>query len=59
MEKFYSKMVKMEKRKYHGPYLSEALVETATVIGCVKSKAANDALSATHGSSSDDDDADK
>lgn len=59
MEKFYSKMVKMEKRKYHGPYLSEALSETAYVIGCLKSKVADDALSGSHGSSSDDDDIDQ
>ena len=47
IEKFYTKMLNMEKKKYLQPYLSESLTEMATVIGCLKQKVPDDALSAS------------
>lgn len=47
IEKFYLKMAKMEKRKYMGPFFSEALTEIASLVGVLRPKGQDDALSAT------------
>ena len=36
MEKHYSKLRKMELKKYRKPHMSEALTEIATLVGCSK-----------------------
>ena len=47
-------MLAMEKKKYLQPYLTESLAEIAAVIGCFKSKAAEDCLSVSDKSSEED-----
>ena len=36
VEKYYQKMVRMEKKKYSRPFMSESLEEIAKMLGCVK-----------------------
>ncbi len=54
IEKFYTKMLAMEKKKYLQPYLTESLTDMAVVIGCLKLKGPDDLLSATDKSSEED-----
>ena len=34
LEKYYTTMIKMERKKYRKPNMSEALIDMATLIGC-------------------------